>query len=77
MSVRGQKGGEINGNKESSGEETGGEEDSEEDRKEEIGNLLWNFGLEKAFSSLFFCPAVFLRYETPFSKKIQGKFTTY
>ena len=66
-----------NGDKEGSSEETRSEEDSEEDRKEEIRKVLWDLGLEKGFSSLFFLFAVFLRYETPFSEKIQDKFATY
>jgi len=65
-----------NGDKEGSSKETS-EEDSEEDRKEEIRKVLWDLGLEKAFSSLFFLFAVFLRYKTPFSEKIQEKFVTY
>ena len=65
-----------NGNKEGSSKETSSEEDSEEDRKEEIRKVLWDLGLEKGFSSLFFLFAVFPRYETPFLEKIQDKFTT-
>ncbi len=67
----------TNGDKEGSSEETRSEEDSEEDRKEEIRKVLWDLGLEEEFSSLFLCLAVFHRYKTPFSEKIQGKFTTY
>jgi hypothetical protein len=70
-----------NGNKEGSSKETSSEEDREEDRKEEIRKVLWDLGLEKRFSSLFFLFAVFfavfLRYETPFWKKIQEKSVTY
>ena len=43
-----------NGNKEGSSKETGSEEDGEEDRKEEIRKVLWDLGLGKGFSSLFF-----------------------
>lgn len=66
-----------NGDKEGSSEETRSEEDSEEDRKEEIRKVLWDLGLEKEFSSLFFLFAVFHRYKTPFSEKIQEKYVTY
>ena len=66
-----------NGDKEGSSEETRSEEDCEEDRKEEIRKVLWDLGLENLFSSLFFLFAVFLRYKTPFSEKIQEKFVTY
>ena len=65
-----------NGNKEGSSEEKTSEEGSEEDRKEEIRKVLWDLGLEKGFSSLFFLFAVFLRYKTPFLEKIQDKFIT-
>jgi len=67
----------LNGDKEGSGEEAGSEKDSsEEDRKEKISKVMANSWLEKKFSSLFFLFAVFPRYETPFSEKIQVKFTT-
>jgi hypothetical protein len=59
-----------NGNKEGSSEETRSEEDCEEDRKEEIRKVLWDLGLEKRFSSLFF----YLRSSSDIKPHFQKKF---
>ena len=61
-----------NGNKEGSSKETSSEEDSEEDRKEEIRKVLWDLGLEKGFSSLFF----YLRSSPDMKPHFQKKFKT-
>jgi len=61
-----------NGDKEGSSEETRSEEDSEEDRKEEIRKVLWDLGLEKGFSSLFF----YLRSSSDMKPHFQKKFKT-